>query len=65
MDWDGGGGGATAWPPKSPYLIPLDFFLRGCIKELVYQTKVQRVDEAAYPNNCSMWECYTTDAAKL
>jgi hypothetical protein len=37
--------GPIAWPPRSPDLTPLDFFLWGYIKDLVYQTKVQDVAE--------------------
>jgi hypothetical protein len=35
--------GLIAWPLRSPYLTPLDFFLWGYIKDLVYQTKVRDV----------------------
>jgi hypothetical protein len=40
-----GRSGLIAWPPRSPALTPLDFFLWGYIKDLVYQTKVQDVTE--------------------
>ena len=35
-----GRGGPVAWPPRSPDLTPLDFFLWGHIKRLVYETPV-------------------------
>jgi hypothetical protein len=33
-------GGPTAWPPRSPYLNPLDFYLWGHLKTLVYAAPV-------------------------
>ena len=33
-------GGDVAWPPRSPELTPLDFYLWGHMKTLVYETKV-------------------------
>ncbi|GFV88973.1 hypothetical protein TNCV_4911751 [Trichonephila clavipes] len=36
----GVGGGPVAWPPRSPDLSPLDFFLWGAMKGLVYDTPV-------------------------
>ena len=35
-----GRGRPVAWPPRSPDLTPLDFFLWGHIKSLVYETPV-------------------------
>lgn len=35
-----GRGGPVAWPPRSPDLSPLDFFLWGAMKSLVYDTPV-------------------------
>ena len=58
-----GRGGPVAWPPRSPDLMPLDFYLWGHMKALVYETKVysraalrDRILAAAehirnYPNN--------------
>jgi hypothetical protein len=37
--------GPIAWSPRSPDLTPLDFFIWGYIKDLVYQTKVEDVAE--------------------
>ena len=34
--------GPTPWPPRSPDLKPLDFFLWGCIKQ-VYKTPVNNI----------------------
>ncbi|EZA50268.1 hypothetical protein X777_11106 [Ooceraea biroi] len=49
-----GRGGPVTWPPRSPDLTPLDFFLWGCMKEMVYNSVienrdhlVQRIHEAA------------------
>ena len=43
-----------AWPARSPYITPLDFFLWGAMKNVVYETPVDseielvcRIDEAA------------------
>ncbi len=36
-----GQGGPVAWPPRSPDLNPLDFFLWGHMKALVYETPVE------------------------
>jgi len=35
-----GSGGPVAWPPRSPDLTPLDYYLRGHMKTLVYETNV-------------------------
>ena len=32
--------GPTPWPPRSPDIIPLDFFLRGYVKDKVFSTPV-------------------------
>ncbi|KZC05555.1 hypothetical protein WN55_04495 [Dufourea novaeangliae] len=32
-----GRGGLVSWPPRSPDLNPLDFFLWGALKKAVYQ----------------------------
>lgn len=36
-----GRGGPTPWPPRSPDLTPLDFYLWGRMKTLVYSTPVE------------------------
>lgn len=36
-----GRGGPVSWPPRSPDLTPLDFFLWGHMKSLVYETPVE------------------------
>lgn len=48
-----GRGGPVRWPPRSPDINPLDFYLWGHLKEIVYKTPVhtreelmQRIDEA-------------------
>ena len=35
-----GRGGPVAWPPRSPDLTPLHYYLWGHMKTLVYETKV-------------------------
>ena len=35
-----GRGGPVAWAPRSPDLTPLDYYLCGHMKTLVYETKV-------------------------
>ena len=32
--------GPTPWPPRSPYITPLDFFLWGYVKDKVFSTPV-------------------------
>ncbi len=38
-----GRGGPISWAPRSPDLMPLDFFLWGYIKTKVYKTKVNDI----------------------
>ncbi|GBN33338.1 hypothetical protein AVEN_182748-1 [Araneus ventricosus] len=40
-----GYGGCVEWPPRSPDLNPLDFFLYGCIKQRVYATPPPTLQE--------------------
>lgn len=40
-----GRGGFISWPPRSPDLNPLDFFLWGYMKGLVYATEVNTIGE--------------------
>ena len=37
--------GSVEWPPRSPDLTPLDFFLWGYLKSKVYQTRPQTLQE--------------------
>lgn len=37
--------GAIEWPPRSPYLSPLDFFYWGYLKSKIYETKPTSVDD--------------------
>lgn len=39
-----GRGAPIAWPPRSPDLTPLDFFLWGYIKNIVYAEKIRDLD---------------------
>jgi hypothetical protein len=40
-----GRAGPLVWPPRSPDLNPLDFYLWGHIKTMVYRTKPRSIDE--------------------
>lgn len=40
-----GRNGPVVWPPRSPDINPIDFFLWGHIKNVVYATEVQTVDD--------------------
>lgn len=40
-----GRGGPTAWPPRSPDLTPLDFYVWGHLKQLVYARSVNNLEE--------------------
>jgi len=37
--------GPTPWPPRSPYITPLDFFLWGYVKNIVHRTKVSDITD--------------------
>ena len=37
--------GSIPWPPRSPDITPLDFFLWGYVKDIVYRTKVRDIDD--------------------
>jgi hypothetical protein len=43
-----GRGGPTAWPPRSPGLNPLDFYLWGNLKTLVYAAPVDNEEALRY-----------------
>jgi len=38
-----GRGGPMSWPPRSPDLSPLDFFLWGYNKNIVYAEKIRNI----------------------
>ncbi|GBN91521.1 hypothetical protein AVEN_239947-1 [Araneus ventricosus] len=40
-----GRGGPIPWPPRSPDITQLDFFLWGFVKNIVYKTPVPSLDE--------------------
>lgn len=40
-----GRGGPISWPPRSPDLNPLDFYLWGHLKNLVYSTEVNDIED--------------------
>lgn len=44
--------GPTVWPPRSPDITPLDFFLWGYVKDEVYRTRV--------PDIQTLWQRITT-----
>ena len=37
--------GPIPWPPRSPDITPLDFFLWGYVKNIVYRTKVRDIND--------------------
>ena len=37
--------GPIPWPPRSPDITPLDFFLWGYVKDIVYRTKVRDIND--------------------
>jgi hypothetical protein len=37
--------GPIPWPPRSPDITPLDFFLWGYVKDMVYKIPVISLDE--------------------
>jgi hypothetical protein len=39
------GRGSITWPPRSPDLTPLDFFLWGCTNDQVYSQRANALDE--------------------
>jgi hypothetical protein len=44
--------GPLAWPPQSPDITPLDFFVWGYVEDKVYATKVTGVeDQGCHHNN--------------
>lgn len=43
--WIGRNSGFMLWPARSPDLTPLDYFLWGTVKDLVYQTRAANMDE--------------------
>ncbi|KFM70899.1 hypothetical protein X975_03732, partial [Stegodyphus mimosarum] len=40
-----GRGGLIPWPPRSPDITPLDFFLWGFVKDNVYRRRVSNMDD--------------------
>jgi hypothetical protein len=40
-----GHGGSIAWPPRSPDLTPMDFSLRGHLKECVYAVPPRTIED--------------------
>ncbi|KFM59228.1 hypothetical protein X975_23270, partial [Stegodyphus mimosarum] len=40
-----GRGGPIPWPPRSPDITPLDFFLWGFVKDNVYRRRVSNMDD--------------------
>jgi hypothetical protein len=56
--------GPIAWPPRSPDLTPLDFFLWRYIKDSVYQMKVQDVAKLHHRITEACETVNTSDAAK-
>lgn len=46
-----GRGGFIQWPPRSPDLNPMDFFLWGHLKDRVYETTVDTIEELRHRIN--------------
>ena len=44
MGWIGRDG-PIPWPPRSPDITPLDFFLWGYVKDIVYRTKIRDITD--------------------
>ena len=42
-----GENGTVSWPPRSPDLTPLDFFLWGHMKSVIFETPVNTQEELA------------------
>ena len=40
-----GRGGPIPWPPRFPDITPLDFFLRGYARDIVYRTEVRYIGD--------------------
>jgi hypothetical protein len=40
-----GSDGPVPWPPRSPDTTPLDFFLWGYVRDIVYKAPVSSLDE--------------------
>lgn len=38
-------GGTIPWPPRSPDLNPLDFFLWGAVKDYIYSTEIRNLED--------------------
>lgn len=55
-------GGPTEWPPRSPDLTSLDFFLWGYLKDRVFRTKPETVEEM---KNRIIENCRVPDDAML
>ena len=49
-----GRGGFIQWPPRSPDLNPMDFFLWGHLKDRVYATEVDNIDELRHRINIAV-----------
>lgn len=62
-----GRGGPVPWPARSPDLNPLDFYLWGHLKSVVYETEVPTVEELQIriDNACSMIRRDRTIFAKV
>lgn len=66
-----GRNGPIAWPPRSPDLTPLDFYLWGFMKDRVYTVEIrtreqllQRIEEAAVEARANMEGFSMTDELK-
>jgi hypothetical protein len=49
--------GPMPWPPRSPDITPLDFFLWGYVKSNVFRTPVNRLDDLKSRIRIFQWTC--------
>jgi hypothetical protein len=52
-------GGPIAWPPRSPDITPLVFFLWGYVKDIVYGTKLWDITNLKQRITDAMRVCYS------
>ena len=56
-----GWGGPIAWPPRSPDMTPLDFFLWGHVKDQIHSTRVIDLDDLK-GCHCHSWHRYAKES---
>ncbi|GBO39843.1 hypothetical protein AVEN_170866-1 [Araneus ventricosus] len=58
-----GYGGCVEWPPRSPDLNPLNFFLWGSIQQRVYATNIEGTSKPYYGRLCQRFTCHVLQCA--